>query len=348
MRFNLPGNLALFVASSVSAFYLIAVEIAIWQQWAFISHLHVLIFTAALFLICFFLTRWSVHRFIYNKVKLIYKNIFNQKLQKNTTQEIASNPNILDDVYDQVDNWMKSNQEEMKKLKDQEAYRREFLGNLAHELKTPVFSTQGFLLTLLDGGLEDEKINRDFLQRAANGMERITNILGDLDVITRLESGLEEINLDKTNLIELVNEVLDSLEMKASKRNITLSFRQKYEKPVFVVCDGGKIAQVLTNLIMNSINYGKESGRTELRMYDMDNKILLEVADNGPGIEKEYLPRLFERFYRVDKSRSRNSGGSGLGLAIVKHIMEAHAQTINVRSTVDIGTTFSFTLEKAR
>lgn len=348
MRFNLPVNLALFVASSVSLFFLVATEVAVWQQWMVADQVYVIVFSVALFLICFLLTRWSVHRFIYHKVKLIYKNIFNKKIQKNDSREIASNPNALDDVYQQVDTWMKSNQEEMNKLKVQEAYRREFLGNLAHELKTPVFSTQGFLLTLLDGGLEDEKINRDFLQRAANGMERITNILGDLDIITRLESGLEELNLEKINLIELVNEVLDSLEMKASKRNITLSFKQKYEKTMMVTCDRGKIAQVLTNLLMNSINYGREGGKTELRMYDMDSKIMLEVADNGPGIEKEHLPRIFERFYRVDKSRARNSGGSGLGLAIVKHIMEAHGQTISVRSTVDVGTTFSFTLEKAR
>jgi two-component system phosphate regulon sensor histidine kinase PhoR len=196
--------------------------------------------------------------------------------------------------------------------------------------------------------LEDANINRNFLQRAANGVERITNIIEDLDTITQLESGRMEPDLRKVNIVELCRELLDAFEMKARERNIRLAFNRNYDKPIMVNCDKGKIAQVLTNLLVNSIHYGKEGGKTDVRFFDMDDKILIEVADNGPGIPQEHLPRIFERFYRVDKSRSRHQGGSGLGLAIVKHILEAHEQTINVRSTVDVGTTFAFTLAKAK
>lgn len=296
------------------------------------------------FLVVFYL----VDRFIYARVKVIYKTIYNQKLNKETKEKIQSSPDMIGDVNDEVIEWAKDKDQQIEKLKEQENFRREFLGNLAHELKTPIFSIQGYILTLLDGGLDDPSINRNFLQRAANGVDRITHIIEDLDTITQLESGRLELDKRKINIVDLAKEVMDSLEMKAKDKGIVLNFNKEYEKPIYVNCDKNRIAQVLTNLLVNSVNYGKEGGKTSIRFFDMDENILIEVADNGPGIAKQHLNRIFERFYRVDKSRARNQGGSGLGLAIVKHIIEAHHQTVNVRSTEGVGTTFAFTLERAK
>jgi two-component system phosphate regulon sensor histidine kinase PhoR len=315
------------------------------REWALLAALVAAVLVASIAYVFIFI---SVDKFIYSKIKPIYKTIFSTKIRKGTKEKISRSPDMLGEVREQVMSWAEDKEKEVEKLKVQENFRREFLGNLAHELKTPVFSIQGYILTLLEGGLEDANINRNFLQRAANGVERITNIIEDLDTITQLESGRMEPDLRKVNIVELCRELLDAFEMKARERNIRLAFNRNYDKPIMVNCDKGKIAQVLTNLLVNSIHYGKEGGKTDVRFFDMDDKILIEVADNGPGIPQEHLPRIFERFYRVDKSRSRHQGGSGLGLAIVKHILEAHEQTINVRSTVDVGTTFAFTLAKAK
>ena len=346
MKFNHPRGLAIFVslccATTIVLMMVALLLLRVWTpQWY--AYLLLPFISAA---VVYFVTYWAVKKFIYNKVKIIYKNIFSQKIRRDTKKEISTNPKLLEDVYEKVEDWMVSNEAEIKKLKDQESFRREFLGNLAHELKTPVFSIQGYILTLLEGGLEDPNINRMFLERAANGVDRITHILEDLDMITRLESGNSELFLKKVNIVQLAQEVIDSVEMQAAVKNIKIKFNHKYEKPIYVRCDSGRIGQVFTNLLINSINYGKEGGKTDIRFFDMDEKILVEVADNGLGISQDHLPRIFERFYRVDKSRSRNEGGSGLGLAIVKHIIEAHRQSINVRSTEDVGTTFSFTLDK--
>jgi two-component system, OmpR family, phosphate regulon sensor histidine kinase PhoR len=305
------------------------------------------LFSSAVFISSYLLIYFFVEKFIYSRVKLIYKTIYSKKLNKETKQRIAKSEDILNEVNAEVSSWVQDRQQEIKKLKDQEEYRREFLGNLAHELKTPVFSIQGYILTLLEGGLEDPNINVSFLQRAAKGVDRITHIIEDLDTITKLESAKLDLDIRKLNIVELADEVIDSLEMKAAERKIHLGFNRNYDKAIYVECDRGRIGQVLTNLLANSINYGKEGGKTDIRFFDMDDKILVEVADNGPGIPEKDLPRIFERFYRVDKSRARHQGGSGLGLAIVKHILEAHEQTIHVRSTENEGTTFAFTLQKA-
>ena len=230
----------------------------------------------------------------------------------------------------------------------QEEFRREFLGNLSHELKTPIFSIQGYILTLLEGGLEDENINRAFLERASKGVDRVTGIIEDLDLITRIESERLKLNLAPVNILSLAREIVESLEIKAQKRNVKLSLDWKRigSQEINVLCDRDKIGQVLSNIINNSINYGVENGHTEVRFFDLEDNILIEVSDDGVGIREEHLPRLFERFYRVDKSRARNEGGTGLGLAIVKHLVEAHGQTIDVRSTEGQGSTFSFTLKK--
>lgn len=253
---------------------------------------------------------------------------------------------VLANAADDTRKWADERNSEISKLKEQEAFRREFLGNLAHELKTPIFSIQGYILTLLEGGLEDETVNRSFLERASKATDRMTSILEDLDEITKMEVDRVELNITKFDLVDLAQEVMESLEIPAKDKNIILKFNKDYD-PIEVMADKGKIGQVLTNLIANSIAYGNESGRTQIKFYYMDETVMCEVADNGPGIEEHLLPRLFERFYRVEQSRNRNEGGSGLGLAIVKHIIETHQQTINVRSTINVGCTFSFTLKMA-
>lgn len=348
MRFNRPFEIGLLAGCTI-IFCLSAVLIPL-KYFEIIQITWLLIFaiiTACAFVV-FIVVSWSVNRFLYAKVKLIYKTILSQKIRKDTKKNISINPKLLDEVHDRVENWVEVNNSEIEKLKEQEEFRREFLGNLAHELKTPVFSIQGYILTLLEGGLEDPTVNRVFLERAANGVDRMTAILEDLDEITRLESGRTALQLKKVNLVDLAKDCFENLEIRAKEKEIILQFNNKYEKPIYVDCDKEKIAQVFNNLLINSINYGKEGGKTDIRFFDMEDKILVEVADNGLGMSQEHLPRIFERFYRVEKSRTRNAGGSGLGLAIVKHIIEAHKQTINVRSTVDVGTTFTFTLDKAK
>lgn len=348
MNTNTPRGIA-FIASAVlgllvfvSVFLIAYIYSSRWE-WKLPFFVSLVCFA-----ITFVLVYYLVDRFIYARVKLIYKTVYNQKLSKEMKEKIQQSPDMIGDVDQQVIEWAQDKDQQIEKLKEQENFRREFLGNLAHELKTPVFSIQGYILTLLDGGLEDPSINRNFLQRAANGVDRITHIIEDLDTITQLESGRIELDLRKVNIVDLCREVMDSLEMKAREKEISLAFNKTYDKPVYVQCDKGRIGQVLTNLLVNSVNYGRDGGKTNVRIFDMDEKILVEVADNGPGIPAVHLPRVFERFYRVDRSRSRNQGGSGLGLSIVKHIIEAHGQSLNVRSTEGVGTTFTFTLAKAK
>lgn len=282
--------------------------------------------------------------FINDRLKLIYRSIRKGKMTKDNTFSFKLSDDIIADTEKEVKQWSDERTNEISKLKVQEEFRREFLGNLAHELKTPVFSIQGYILTLLDGAIDDEGVNRVFLERASKATERITNILEDLDQITRLEVDDLQMEMRPFDLYELVQEVFDSLEIIAKEKAIQLLFAKDYGL-VFVVGDRSKIAQVLTNLINNSIAYGNEGGKTIARFYNVDELVTIEISDNGPGIEEKHFPRLFERFYRVEKSRNRNEGGSGLGLAIVKHIIESHGQSISVRSTVGVGSTFSFTLD---
>jgi len=285
----------------------------------------------------------AIERFIYKKVKVIYRTIHDLKLKKIDDSKEFS----LTEIQTEVEDWDKLNKEEIERLKGLENYRREFVGNLSHELKTPIFNIQGYLLTLLEGGLHDPKINVNYLEKASKSVDRMISLIEDLDDISKLESGVIELDFEKIDLVKLIIEVISSLEIKAQNCNVKLIFVDKPTKPVWVNVDADGINQVLVNLIVNSIKYGKKNGETLIKLFDMDENILIEVADNGQGIEKHHLSRLYERFYRVDKSRARMSGGTGLGLSIVKHIIEAHHQTINVRSTPAIGSTFSFTLKKA-
>lgn len=285
--------------------------------------------------------------FITEKLKILYRSIRKGKFNGQDIKNYSLQEDVIAQAEIETKKWSEQQINTISKLKEQEEFRREFLGNLAHELKTPVFSIQGYILTLLDGGLEDESVNRMFLERASKATERMTAILEDLDQITGME--VNKINLDITrfDIVELVSDLFEEAEVRASEKDIKLKFAKEFD-PIWVKADRSKIGQVISNLINNSISYGKREGKTRVRFYIMDDIVTVEVSDNGPGIDEENLPRLFERFYRVEKSRNRHQGGSGLGLAIAKHIIEAHGQTINVRSTIDLGSTFIFSLDKAK
>jgi len=287
-----------------------------------------------------------IKQFINERLKLVYRSIRKGKITKENDMDFSFKKDLIKDAEIETKIWLDERQQEISKLKDQEAFRREFLGNLAHELKTPVFSIQGYLLTLLEGGLEDEKVNRMFLERASKATDRMTDLLEDLDHITKLEVDGLPIEQKPFLINELIKEMFESFEVKAKEKNMTMKFAKTYE-PIYAMGDRSKLAQVFTNLIGNSISYGNEGGETVIRLYSLDDIITIEVSDNGPGISEDSIPRLFERFYRVEKSRNRHDGGSGLGLAIGKHIIEAHGHTISVRSTVAVGSTFIFTLDKA-
>lgn len=296
-------------------------------------------------LISFVIILFLFKRFIQERIESIFRIIgHGVNTSVNQPKEIMTNDSISATAAVSID-WANARKSEIAKLKEQAEFRREFLGNLAHELKTPVFSVQGYILTLLEGGLEDEKVNRKFLERAAFATDRMTEILEDLDQIMKLEVNKVEMRKEAFNIVQLAKEIKDSFEEKADEKAIEIVLFEKYE-PLYVYADRSKIGQVLTNLLANSLNYGVENGKTTIRFYSINQSLITEVADNGIGIKEENIPRLFERFYRVEQSRNRDEGGSGLGLAICKHIIEAHNETIAVKSTVGKGSTFSFSLRK--
>lgn len=305
-----------------------------------------LIFALGIAIFSFFVLQYRVERFIYRRVKKIYDDVSLLESTNFRSQPITTDMATL---TKQVKKFATDKKLEIETLKVREEYRREFIGNVSHELKTPLFTVQGYLSTLLDGGMKDKTIRKKYLQRAEKGVERLIYIVQDLDMITKLEAG--ELNLVNTrfDILEVIQNVFDLLEMKASEKNILLMFDLKYVKPIYVYGDKEKIQQVVTNLVVNSIKYGKEDGTTEVSVEDLvNNKVIVRIMDNGDGIEKQHIPRLFERFYRIDKSGARSEGGSGLGLSIVKHIIEAHDEKIYVESQVGKGSEFSFTLEKTK
>ncbi|WP_333599247.1 sensor histidine kinase [Flavobacterium sp.] len=303
-----------------------------------------LVFAVCMFTFSFFVLQYRVERFIYRRVKKIYDDVSLLESTSFRNQPITTDMATL---TKQVKKFATDKKMEIETLKVREEYRREFLGNVSHELKTPLFTVQGYLSTLLDGAMNDKNVRKKYLERAEKGVERLIYIVEDLDMISKLEMGDVNLELSKFNIVELIQNVFDLLEMKADKKNIILMFDRKYNKPITVFADQEKIQQVLTNLVMNSIKYGKENGTTEVTIEDLVNdKIIVRFRDNGEGIEKQYIPRLFERFFRVDKSGARSEGGSGLGLSIVKHIIEAHGEKIYVESEFGKGSEFSFTLEK--
>ena len=283
--------------------------------------------------------------FIQYRLSLIYRSI--QLKQPENITFSKSIDSLMEDAEKNVSEWKENSAIEISKLKEQAAFRKEFLGNLAHELKTPVFSIQGYLLTLLDGGLEDPNVNRSFLERASKSTERITGILEDLDQITRMETENLRLEIRSFDIVELLKESFETFELIAKEKDFKVTFEKTFS-PKYVQADRNKMGQVFTNLISNAISYGKDKGELVVSILDIEDRYLLEFKDNGPGIEPHHLSRLFERFYRVEKSRNRNEGGSGLGLAIAKHIVESHGQSIQVKSQVGIGTTFVLTIEKSK
>ncbi|MFT5925834.1 MAG: two-component system phosphate regulon sensor histidine kinase PhoR [Rubritalea sp.] len=298
----------------------------------------------ASFIICFSIIQYRVKRFIYRRIARIYEDVSLLESSNFDDREVATDMRTL---KEQVERFARIKKTEIETLQIRENYRKEFLGNISHELKTPLFTVQGYIDTLIDGAHKDKVIRKKYLERAQKGVERLTYIVKDMDMITRLEVG--DMSLDKENfdIINLVKQVFDQFEMKASKKNISLVFDMKYDKNIVVNADQERILQVVANLIMNSIKYGKENGTTEVAIEDLiNNKVIVRVTDNGEGIKPEFISRLFERFFRVDRTGSRKEGGSGLGLAIVKHIVEAHGERVYVDSELGIGSEFSFTLEK--
>lgn len=292
------------------------------------------------------LISYNIEFFIYRRIKLIYKSISRLKTNDFDQESIDFDTDIIAEVNRDVVNWAKASRSELEELKEQVEYRKEFVGNLAHELKTPAFNMQGYILTLLEGGLEDKNINRKYLKRADSNLERLIYLINDLDKINRLELDMDSLELSDFDLNELVLEVADFEEDLAKNHGVKIETKP-FPNPLMVNADRAKITQVLTNLVVNAIRYSRKGGFIEIRFYDMADNILIEIEDNGVGIEKDNIPRLFERFFRVEKSRARHKGGTGLGLAIVKHIIDAHHQTINVRSEIGEGSVFSFTLAKA-
>lgn len=288
---------------------------------------------------------FGVERFVHSRIKALYRTVHDLRRGDPDVVRPDLKGDVLGQVNAEVRAWASERRSEIAELEAREQFRREFIGNLAHELKTPIFNIQGYILTLLEGGLEDQRVNRDFLNRASNGVDRLMQLVEDLDMITKLESGVMELRESELDLHELVKEVMESMEMKAGERGIRLV--NMVAMGTMVHGDRARLGQVLTNLLNNAIVYGRESGSCTVRTYALGEQQVVEVTDDGIGIAKEHLPRLFERFYRVGKSRARNEGGSGLGLAIVKHIIEAHRQTITVKSTEGSGSTFSFTLQRA-
>ncbi|HLO54127.1 MAG TPA: ATP-binding protein [Saprospiraceae bacterium] len=318
--------------------------VLLWIGEQFFGQIGFTIMAAIMLMTNFLIVRFFLEKYVFRKIKLIYKLIYDSKKDK-TIKDI--NAESLADVNAKVMEWAESTKQEIATLKSLEEYRKNYVGNISHELKTPIFSIQAYLHTLIEGGLYDENINKDYLQRAADNTERLQNIVEDLDVITKLESGQAELDIKKFDLRELVRDIFLDLKAIAKKKRITLQLKEGASQSFFVLADREAIRQVFTNLIINSIKYGKEGGMTKVSFYDMETEILTEISDNGIGIEEKHLKHVFDRFYRVDSSRSRKQGGSGLGLSIVKHIIEAHDQNINVRSTYNVGSTFGFTLKKA-
>jgi two-component system, OmpR family, phosphate regulon sensor histidine kinase PhoR len=345
MTKNNPRTISFRIALYLLLFYLISyVAYFVFLSGDTFNWLFLAISSILLFVVVYMVVWQSIENLIYKKIRILYKNIHNLKSPK---PKIYMDSNWLDRAESEVVKWAEDQKNEMESLKELETYRREFLGNVSHELKTPIFNIQGYVLTLLDGGLQDESINKEYLQRAEKSIDRMINIVNQLDEISKLESNVHELNYEKFDILDLSGDLIEFFEIKAAEKHISIYINPNASAPFHVYADKELIRQVLSNLIENSIKYGNENGRTKISFYDMDEQILIEISDSGIGISQEDIPRIFERFFRATHGRTVNNSGSGLGLAIVKHIIEAHHQTINVRSNMGVGTTFGFTLKKA-
>jgi two-component system phosphate regulon sensor histidine kinase PhoR len=337
--------LASFLVALVSLFILIVAHL-IFKPNFHIAYTSLI--GLSIWIFSYFIFRHYIENYIYRKIKLIYKIIRRTKTStKEKRIDILKDKDILEDVETEAEKFVRDREIEMESLRSLADYRRNYMGNISHELKTPIFNIQGYLHTLIDGALYDEKINKVYLQKAYKNVNRLLTIIEDLDVIHKLESGEKELAYEEFDIKELVLDVFDEMEMSASDKNIDLKFKPGADESFMVNADKEQIRQVFTNLITNAIKYSNENGFAKVSFYDMDKTILVEISDNGLGIDEKHLKYIFDRFYRVDESRSRDRGGSGIGLAIVKHIIEAHGQVISVRSTSGEGSTFGFSLKKA-
>lgn len=302
--------------------------------------------------ICILISYWVIQtyieRYIYDHIKVIYKLIHNHKVKKsNQKHPSKNNSESIQSVHEEVMDWSREYEQEISQLKQLEKYRKEYIGNISHELKTPLFAILGYVSTLIEGGIDDPNINTKYLDRSEKNINRLIDIVNELETISQLESGELKLNKKRFNIKDLIDDLIESYEMKAEKKGIRIYYGKNYDRPIYVNADKAQIERLISNLLNNAIKYGyANTGKVKISFFDMDKNLLIEITDNGPGINKDDLPRIYERFYRTEKARSRELGGTGLGLAIVKHIIEAHKQSIYTRSTIGIGTTFGFTLEK--
>ena len=343
-KFKRSYKFALNTSTYITVFLTALVIVYEYMQLQ-INLTSILVFAILCFLFSFFIIQLRIEFFIYKRVKSIYDSV---AILDQASSKHGSPTSDIKTLTEEVERFAKGKRLEIETLKVRENYRKEFIGNISHELKTPLFTVQGYILTLIDGAIKDKKVRKKYLSRASKGVDRLIYIVKDLDMITRLETGDLNLYLETFDIVELVQNVFDLLEMKSAKKEISLSFDKAYA-PIYVEADKERIEQVVTNLIVNSIKYGKKGGTSEISFEDTnDSKLLLRVTDNGEGIEAEHIPRLFERFFRVDKTGSRREGGSGLGLSIVKHIIEAHNEQVFVESVFGIGSEFSFTLTKSK
>jgi len=346
MKLKRTYNFALISAIYLAAITLILTSVLFYVLNQNFDISFLLIQTISIFIISFFIIQYRVERFIYRRVKKIYHEVSLLSIKDIAKKDITTDMEVLSE---KVKKFAEDKRLEIEMLQIREEFRREFLGNVSHELKTPLFTVQGYLLTLTDGAINDKEITEKYLKRANKGVDRLIGIVKDLDMISKLESSNLNPQVETFNCIRLIQNVFDLLEMKAKKRNVSLVFDKAYEAPILAKGDVKQMEQVLINLIENSIKYGNSNGKTEISVLNHSpRQFMVKITDNGEGIEQYHLSRLFERFYRVDQSRSREQGGSGLGLSIVKHIVEAHHQKVFVESALGKGTTFSFTLEKVK
>ncbi len=345
MKKYAPKNISLEIAFYVMlVFFVLFLVYYLIFQGHHLDWLIILIAGPMFFGAVYLIVRHSVENYIYKKIRVLYKTLHNLKTPK---QKTKIEEHWFENAEAEIEKWVEDKKNELESLRKSENYRRDFLGNVSHELKTPIFNIQGYILTLIDGGLEDKSINREYLLRAEKSIDRMIAIVNDLDIIAKLESETMKMDVEKFDLSQLVHDVFETYEIKGKQKNISFIFHNKLSGIVHVMADKEKISQVLNNLVENAIKYGKQNGRVKITLYDMDELVLVEVSDNGIGILQEDIPRIFERFYRTTQGKNVENRGSGLGLAIVKHIIEAHGQTINVRSNLGAGTTFGFTLQKA-
>ena len=346
MKKSSPRKLALIISLLISLVCAVFVSIAALlaaDNYIFIIPVSVFIS----FGISFWLVYSAVNNFILEKLNPIYKSLENIPITKKELRRKMQTGDVIREVDSMVINYAQNRAKEIKKLRRLEKYRKEFIGNLSHELKTPIFNIQGYILTLLDGGLEDPEINRAYLERTEKSINRMISIIEDLESITKLETGELKLQFGDFDIVQLIREVFELQDTNRNKYKVNLVFNKNYDKPIMVRGDKIRITEVVNNLVVNSIFYGNKGGTTTVSLDELGDSILVGVSDDGIGIDEVEIPRIFERFYRTDKSRSRDRGGTGLGLSIVKHIIEAHNQTITVRSEPGAGSSFSFTLKKA-